>query len=429
MAHEKGFVHWKRTAHTGLRYYEHKTRKHGKRPDRYYQVRFRVDKKLYSYGVGWLSEGIPEEVRLRSPHTGFEEYAIDQMRKFRANVKDGSGPKSPREKRRMLVEAEAEAEREEAAAEHEKTNLERFFTDTYLPVSITSKSKSSSQHEEGHFKKWIDPVCGEKPIREISSFDVERIKKRLQDAGRSPRTIQYVLATFRQVWNAAKLARLVVGDSPSKSVTQQKYDNRRQRFLTHQEADLLLETLKAKDTAVYEMALLSLHTGMRAGEIFKLTWACVDPDRGTMTILDTKSGRNRVAFMTGAIKEMFTGKTRGKPDELIFTWGEKKPYREIPTLFRDTVTALKFNDGVSDRRLKVYFHTLRHSMASWHAQAGTDLYVIKEMLGHCTIQLTERYSHLSNETMRTAVKNLERGIDAARTNGQLQQANDGGSGQ
>ncbi len=399
---------WKKTAHAGLRYYEHLTRKHGKRPDRYYSFRFRVDDRLYEYGVGWLSDGIPEEARKRNPRMGFEEYALEQMRHFRGNVRDGMGPKSPREKRRMLEEAEAQAKQIAASTELEKTSLKRFFEDTYLPVSTTSKSRSSSQHEEGHFKKWIDPVCGGKPIREVSGFDVERIKKRLQDAGRSPRTVEYVMATFRQTWNAAKRAGLVVGDSPSKVVKQPKYDNRRQRFLSPAEAETLLAALKERDTTLYEIALVSLHTGLRAGEIFGLTWGCVDQERGILTLLDTKSGKNRAAFMTGPVKELFAGKVAGKPDHLVFTWGEKKPYREIPPLFRETVRTLKFNDDVTDRRLKITFHSLRHSFASWHAQAGTDLYVIKELLGHCTIQLTERYSHLSDKTLQKAVRNLER---------------------
>ena len=62
----------------------------------------------------------------------------------------------------------------------------------------------------------------------------------------------------------ARRSGLVSGDSPTKAVKIPKFDNRRQRFLTHKEADRLLEKLKEKDETLYRMALISLRTGMRA---------------------------------------------------------------------------------------------------------------------------------------------------------------------
>ncbi len=107
---------------------------------------------------------------------------------------------------------------------------------------------------------------------------------------------QYVMATLRQVWNKARRDKLVSGDSPTRNVKIPKFDNRRQRFLSHAEADLLLKALKEKDESLYKMALLSLHTGMRASEIFNLTWGCIDTQRGIITILDAKSGHGRASF-------------------------------------------------------------------------------------------------------------------------------------
>ena len=51
---------FKKTNHKGLRYFEHETRKHGKKLDRYYTIRFRLDGNLHTFGVGWLSDGIPD---------------------------------------------------------------------------------------------------------------------------------------------------------------------------------------------------------------------------------------------------------------------------------------------------------------------------------------------------------------------------------
>jgi site-specific recombinase XerD len=257
-------------------------------------------------------------------------------------------------------------------------------------------------------------VAGKKPIKDLSEFDARRIVKSILDAGKKPRTAQYVMATLRQIWNKARRDKLVIGDTPTRNVKIPKFDNRRQRFLNHEEADLLLNTLKGKDESAYKMALLSLHTGMRASEIFNLTWGCIDTERGIITILDAKSGHGRAAFMTKQIKAMFDGMTRGKNDTLVFLQRNKKPYHEIPVIFRDVVKDLKFNENVSDTRQRVCFHTLRHTKASWHAESGTDLYVIKELLGHGSITLTERYSHLTNGALQEATRGFEKAISKAK---------------
>ena len=54
---------------------------------------------------------------------------------------------------------------------------------------------------------------------------------------------------------------------------------------------------------------------------------------------------------------------------------------------------------------------MRHTFSSWHVQNGTDLYTVKELLGHSTIQLTERYSHLRPDGLKKATATLEKYFD------------------
>jgi len=408
---------WITSKYRGVRYYHHPTRRHGAKFDRYIAIRYQNDGTRIEEGIGWTSERDPTDGQFWT-----EQKASIILERLKGAAKQGI-PKAPT---RIAEQRRIEKERQEAEAaelaKHEKENISinKYFYDSYFPDAKINKKAQSWGHEETHFRLWIDPIAGNKPIKDLSEFDVRRIVKRLFDKGKTPRTAQYVMATLRQVWNQARRAKLVSGDSPTRNVKIPKFDNRRKRFLSHSEANALLAALKEKDETVYKMALLSLHTGMRASEIFKLTWGCVDTERGIITILDAKSGHGRAAFMTDPIKKMFNTMARGKNDDVVFLRKDENPYFEIPTFFRDIITELKFNENVSDSRQRVCFHTLRHTMASWHAEGGTDLYILKELLGHGSIVLTERYSHLSNGALQEATRGFGKTVKAAaRKSGQV----------
>ena len=408
-------IKWIKTTQKGLRYYKHKTRKLGdsKRPDLYYSIRFKVDGRDYTYGVGWLSDGIPEAIRKAEPGLGFEDYCLKLLRQYKANVKSGTGPKSPKQKR-AIAEAREAAEREaRAQAEADNVTFGHYFEKTYFPTFQVGRKNATTRMPKGHFKNWLEPVIGQIPLRDVKPFALEKVKKNLLDAGKSPRTLQYVMATFRQVWNMARRDGLVAGDTPTRNIKRPKIDNRRVRFLSHKEADTLLNALREKDATAYNMALLSLHTGLRMGEIVKLKWGHIDTERGLIRVMDAKGGVGRAAFMTERVKAMFEGLTQGEPEGLIFTRITGKPLLEMPRVYFEVVAALKFNEGITDPRQKVVAHTLRHTFASWHVTAGTDIYTLKELLGHSVIQMTERYSHLAPATLQNATQNIERAIKSA----------------
>jgi integrase len=335
------------------------------------------------------------------------------LRQYKGNVKTGTGPKSPKQKR-AIAEAREAAERESRAqAEADNVTFGHYFEKTYFPTFQVGRKNATTRMPKGHFKNWLEPVIGQIPLRDVKPFALEKVKKNLLDAGKSPRTLQYVMATFRQVWNMARRDGLVAGDTPTRNIKRPKIDNRRVRFLSHKEADTLLNALREKDATAYNMALLSLHTGLRMGEIVKLKWGHIDTERGLIRVMDAKGGVGRAAFMTERVKAMFEGLTQGEPEGLIFSRITGKPLLEMPRVYFEVVAALKFNEGITDPRQKVVAHTLRHTFASWHVTAGTDIYTLKELLGHSVIQMTERYSHLAPATLQNATQNIERAIKSA----------------
>jgi integrase len=393
---------WNQTKHEGVRYREHPTRKHGVKPDQYFVIRYRVAGKRHEEALGWASQGWTAAK------------AAQALAKLQEAARTGEGATSLAEKRKQ-AEARREQERqEEEARAKSAVTFGQVFHDSYMPAARLNKSKVSCDKEDGFYRNWIGGVLGSKPLVSIAPFDLERLKKIMLEAGKSPKTTHYCLAVVRQVFNFAKRNGLFHGDNPVAFVKKPTADNRRLRFLTHDEADRLLAILAERSPDVHSMALLSLHCGLRAGEIFSLTWQDVDLGRGVLTLRDTKSGKCRAAIMTDAVKDMLLARQAVTiPSGLVFPSRTGERIVEMSNTFQLVADGLGLNNGVTDRRQKVVFHTLRHTFASWLVEQGVDLYTVKELMGHGTLAMTERYSHLSPDKLRRAVKTLEAGMEKA----------------
>jgi len=408
----------------GLQARDHETRKYGKRFDRYIRGRYMVDGKLQIIPFGWESEWVDaEKARMLAegatgPRMSFLEHCQMEMARLKGNAKHGDGPTTLKEdkeirKRQAREEEQARLDAEEETRREEARNISfgDFFESEYWPVSQSSKKKESYRKEREHFEHWIKTVVGAMPFNEISQINVEKIKRDMQRAKRSPRSIEYVLSTFRQVWNLARQSGLTVIDSPSKLVKIHKPDNDRRRYLSNDEAESLLNALKEKSLQVYQISLLSLDTGCRFSEAARLTWGAVDTEKGVITYSDTKKAmgtKSRVVPMTSRVKAMFEGMNAGKNGDLVFPDKKGQVQGKISHSFYRCVNDLEMNDGVTDPRDKVVYHTLRHTYASRLVMSGVDLYPVQKLLGHSVSKMTERYSHLSNDTLSQAVRRMER---------------------
>jgi len=386
---------WHSTSFPGVRYREHDTRKHGKRKDRYFSIRYQLNGKRTEEGLGWASE-----------KWTIQKAAIELSRLKHSHV-TGEGPRTLREKRELADEAQRQKEEAKKQSALDDLSVNDFFNTRYCEVAQTSKKEVSHKNEKMLYRIWIKPVIGSKPIRKLTAMDCERVKKVCQDKKKSPRTIEYVLGVIRQIWNLARREGIVQGDAPTRTVRKPKKDNRRMRFLNHEEAGALLINLKKKSKQLHDITLLSLHTGMRAGEIFSLTWADLDFERNTILIRDPKASKTRTAFMTDEVREILSSLEKGERSDYIFK--DKRhngQIKEISHVFREVVNEMKLNKGITDPRQKVVFHTCRHTFGSWLAQRGTSPFVIRELMGHSSLSMTERYSHLSEQALRDAMDTL-----------------------
>jgi integrase len=292
-----------------------------------------------------------------------------------------------------------------AETPNDKLTLAAFFEREYLPKASMNKASYTLYREAGNIRTWLAPLA-EMPLKSITTADLENlVVAPMQAAGKSPRTIKFATDTFCVVWNTAKNLSVVSGDNPASSVKRPRQDNKRVRFLSRGEAAELLAVLKERSMYVHDLALLSLFSGLRYGECLALTWADVDLENGLIFVKDTKTGRNRHAYIIAEIQDMLNRRQSGKI----------KPARVFPQMtqtkiwgvFSRAVNDLGLNDGITDRRQKLVFHSLRHTFASWLVQMGKPLYTVSQLLGHSDVKMTMRYAHLAPDTQRAAAKDLE----------------------
>jgi len=383
------------TKYVGVRFTEHPVRKFNGKPDKCFFIRYRIDGKVKEESAGWSRQGM-NAVK-----------ASQKLAELKSNQRTGEGERTLLAKRKTVKEKEEKIKAKIKKDKAENITFYEIFFDKYFSHAQLNKKKTSFNREKSLFKKWIGPVIGEIPLKDIVPFHIEKVKKDMKLSGQSPRSIQYALAVIRQVFNWSYKNNYYNGDNPVLKVEKPKLSNKRVRFLSVEEADELMIILKANSQVVWEHALISLHCGLRSGEIFGLTWADIDIKNEMITVLDTKSSKDRTVYMTSAVKEMFANKKQGKKGALVFTNPDGGKVNEASGVYKRVVEELGFNKDIEDRRHKVVFHTLRHTFASWLVQEGEHLYVVQKLLGHSTIAMTERYSHLAPENTKRSAKTIE----------------------
>lgn len=400
-------VDWVKTKFLGVRYRLHKTRKHGVNFDKCFCIRYKIDGKDKEEAAGWASEGMTAEK------------AYKLLSEIRDNIRTGAAETSLAAIRQGKEEVRAEEERQQHRQANAALTVASVWEQIYRPNAHARKAVTTIRCECANYEKWIAPLIGEQPLTAIRSTHVEALSLNATKNGKSAQTVRHIIALVSQIWNMAHAHDVVTGENPCRRVKKPRQDSRRMRFLTTKEATTLLQALKERSTDTYETAVISLFAGLRAGEIHSLTWADVNFDAGTLYIRDPKNKHSRHAFITPEIVEVLKGRERGdSKSSLIFPSTVGTCRQAVSDSFERTVKALGLNDGITDARQKVVFHTLRHTFASWLVQRGTPLYTVAELMGHSSLEMTKRYAHLAPDTMRQAALGLSGILNHGGRNGQ-----------
>ena len=377
-------AHREKTKYTGVYYRTSNTKRYDGKPDVCFDIAYKLEGKLIWEKVGWRSEGYTAVLA--------SEIRGERIRKKRHPE--------------LFPEPRTQDLTYQQAWE--------IFKEKRLP------SLKNRAARVNHYNTHIGHALGNMLLSEITTFQLESFKAdlmiteaihRARDGrtiplGQSlaPATINLILIDVVNV-----MKRMVDWGFYSGPVPRLKLlpaENERQRFLTPKELDRLLDLLQNLSCRVYRIALLSAHTGMRLGEILQLRRQDLDFTNSFIHV-DGKMGK-RVAYMDDTVKTMLERIAPQQPSEFIFS-NKGKPITQggLRYTFAKAVSILGLNDGITDRRYKVVFHTLRHTFCSWLASKNVPLYTIGTLVGHKNTRSTQRYAKLSPDAKWEALKLIE----------------------
>jgi integrase len=231
---------------------------------------------------------------------------------------------------------------------------------------------------------------------------------------RSGATVNRYIATLSHVFSFAVKERRLIDRNPVGDIRRKKESRGRTRFLSDEERTALLAACAKSDWApLHALVLLAITTGARRGELVSLKWADVDLKTGRASLHDTKNGEERTLPLAGkaleALRQLkLQNSARSEyvfPSPTVVLDHPKtgKPQLDAPYEHFDAhwYAALE-RAGISDFR----FHDLRHTTASMLAAQGASLLEIADVLGHKTLAMVKRYSHLVVEHKAKVIQKM-----------------------
>jgi integrase len=267
-------------------------------------------------------------------------------------------------------------------------DLGELYLERVVPLMKSVRSESIRV-------RWWMKYFGTRPLGQITRGELETFQRETRLRCR-PATVNRELGRLRHMLNKAVEWDLL-DENPMKGLKFLRENNARQRYLSLDECKRLLQACLALH--VRAIVTVALHTGMRLGEILSLRHRDLDLASGFILIPDSKNGEPRHVPMDSVVLTLLQSFPRRPNAELIFSNSAGERFLEIRKAFGNA----RKRAGLGD----LHFHDLRHTFASHWMMNGGDLYVLKEILGHKSITMTQRYSHLSPAHKREAVNRMD----------------------
>ena len=345
----------------------------------------------------------------------------------------GLYPDEARERARQILGDVAKGnDPQESRRKANASSLASYLRHVYQPWLETNRKDGVAT--AARLWRQFGAEFGSKKLTNLTPWVIEKWRTKRLKAGIAPTTINRDMNALKAALNRA-VDWGYLDASPLARLKPTKTDNRpKVRYLNAYEAQRLRQALADREGRmrverasanewrqargylkmpdlhavpftdhIRPLVLLALNTGMRRGELFNLQWDDVELERGNLTVQGdgAKSGQTRHIPLNREAMDLLRDwqRSTGAYIGLVFFARDGGRLNNINSAWSGVIKRA----GIEAFR----FHDLRHTFASWLVMAGTDLYVVRDLLGHASITQTERYAHLAPAQKMAAVAALE----------------------
>ncbi len=340
-----------------------------------------------------------------SPHTGKISWRV-RIRRNHLPVLSKSFPnKTEARQWASTTEAALVEGRLNTGAAFKKYRVDDVF-DLYEDDIV--KRLKDSYNRIAHLSFWRAEI-GSTLLHELSSYEIRTAREKLR-ATKSDSTTNRYLASLSAALSFAVTELEWIDKNPALKVKKFREPRGRTRFLSDSEREGLLQasTSLPKYPEMQVIILIALTTGMRRGEILNLRWSDCDFKLRRLIIRDSKNSESRSVPLADVTLTS------------LRKWGKVRPLDANALVFPSHVSArpshlfeidhawqlIRAKADLKDFR----FHDLRHTAASYLAMSGAGLREIGDILGHKSISMTKRYSHLTEDHKHRTVSKMVHAI-------------------
>ena len=259
----------------------------------------------------------------------------------------------------------------------------------------------TARYNTAHFTRLTSPSL---KLSKINQALMTQVCLELESEGKSDATINRVVSAVSTVLNHCAVEGLIA--SPPK-FRRRKEDEGRILFYTKDEVGKLIQVatdiFERQDLA--DIIATAAYTGMRQGELLKLRVRDIDLHHkkimvGGEKVVRAKAGNVRAIPFHPMFEDVITKRCEQSDNQHQKIFGDDWIARDqLLRVFKKVNNCIGKDDSY-------VFHCLRHSFATWHCEGGTPIRTVMALMGHKNIETTLRYSHVSDETLKTAMASI-----------------------
>lgn len=278
--------------------------------------------------------------------------------------------------------------------EEDKEKTFAQFIDRYIEKELTKNPKAYKKQKM--MLTWWKSQLGRFFLCHITPSMIAELRDKLLSEIthrlklRTPSTANRYLAALSRAFTVGVNEWQWLKENPVRKISRPKENKPRERYLDKEEIDRLLTACrKSKSPHLYAVVSCLLATGARRGEVLGLKIGDVDFNRSTLTFSRTKNGDTRTVHLSKHVLDILRREKEKRivMSEYFFPSMDGKRPADIKAAWEHAVK----NAGLKN----VCLHTLRHTVASHLSMSGFSVLEIGNILGHKSMSMVKRYSHLS----------------------------------